>query len=213
MTFLDVVKLAGAIIVSLGGGGALVFGMSGFLGKLWADRALEKQRHEYAQLTQQAQHQLDAALKRVQMELDTLGLMHSLRTKEEFNRLGELWKRFAILTDAFNGMSSPIVAPDDEEDQRALTTQQREQFSTALDNTLQFFYEAEVFIPAPITIVAAKTLASAVKVSHLNNEKMYPKLSADSYEKLAQVAHEQFSSGRDQLVQLIRKHVRGDPLD
>ena len=86
MTFLDISKIALTIIGSIGGGGAIIFGLSGFLGKLWADRALEKQRREYAQLTQQAQHQPDAALKRVQMELDTLGLMHSLRTKEEFNR-------------------------------------------------------------------------------------------------------------------------------
>src|ERR1700733_15219903 len=79
--------------------------MSGFLGKLWADRALEKQRHEYAQLTQQAQHQLDAALRRVQVELGTLGLLHNLRTREEFNRLAELWKRFAILTDVVTATS------------------------------------------------------------------------------------------------------------
>jgi hypothetical protein len=43
MTFLDVVKLAGAIMTSLGGAGAILFGLSGFLGKLWADRAIEDQ--------------------------------------------------------------------------------------------------------------------------------------------------------------------------
>jgi hypothetical protein len=38
VTFLDVVKLAGAILVALGGAGGIVAGLSGFLGKLWADR-------------------------------------------------------------------------------------------------------------------------------------------------------------------------------
>ncbi len=57
----DVFEVAAAVIVSLGGGGAIVFRLSGFLGKLWADRALqtqkeeserqlEEQRQQYAQL-------------------------------------------------------------------------------------------------------------------------------------------------------------------
>jgi len=32
MTFIDVIKLAATILISLGGGGAIVFGLSSFLG-------------------------------------------------------------------------------------------------------------------------------------------------------------------------------------
>ncbi len=35
------------VIGSLGGGSIIVFGLSGYLGKRWADRALEKQKQEY----------------------------------------------------------------------------------------------------------------------------------------------------------------------
>jgi hypothetical protein len=38
MTFGDVAKVGAAVIISLGGGGAIVFGLSGFLGKVWVDR-------------------------------------------------------------------------------------------------------------------------------------------------------------------------------
>src|SRR5580704_11559963 len=76
----DAFEMAAAVIVSLGGGGAIVFGLSGFLGKLWADRALqsqkaegerqlERQRQEYAQLNISFTHQLDLASKQVQAEL------------------------------------------------------------------------------------------------------------------------------------------------
>jgi hypothetical protein len=44
MTFPDVVKLAGAIMASIGGAGTIIFGLSTFLGKLWADRALAVDR-------------------------------------------------------------------------------------------------------------------------------------------------------------------------
>ena len=50
------------------------------------------------------------------MELDTLGLIHNLRTKEEFNRLADLWKRFANLRDAFGILSiaEPLPVPGHE---------------------------------------------------------------------------------------------------
>jgi hypothetical protein len=71
MTFQDVVKLAGAIMASLGGAGVIIFGLSGFLGKLWADRALAADRQRYEQLNLEMKNQLDNASKRLQMELDT----------------------------------------------------------------------------------------------------------------------------------------------
>ncbi len=93
MTFEDIIKITATVMASLGGGGAIVFGLSTFLGKLWADRTLENQRQEYAQLNMQMQHSLEA-----------LGLFHSLRTKEEFERLAKLWKSFANLSFAFHAM-------------------------------------------------------------------------------------------------------------
>jgi len=46
----DVFETAAAVVASLGGGGAIVWGFSGYLGKVWADRGLERQKHEYSQL-------------------------------------------------------------------------------------------------------------------------------------------------------------------
>jgi hypothetical protein len=214
MTFLDAVKIATAILFSLGGAGGIVLGLSSYLGKLWADRALEKQRHEYAQLTQQTQHQLDAALKRVQMELDTLGLVHNLRTKEEFNRLAELWKRFANLRDAFGILSiaEPLPLPGHEESYTKLKAKRLEDFINALYDTRQFFYEVQVFIPEPITTVVADTLSSAVKVHALLGDTPGPRLSVDVQEDATKRAFDDFLDGHAHLEQLIRKHIRGESL-
>lgn len=50
MTLQEIVKLAIAILAALGGGGAIVLGLSGYLGKLWADRLMARERaaHEHA---------------------------------------------------------------------------------------------------------------------------------------------------------------------
>ena len=55
VTFKEVVAVSSAIVVSLGGGGAIVYRLSGFLGKLWADRALQEQQQKFAQLNLQFQ--------------------------------------------------------------------------------------------------------------------------------------------------------------
>jgi hypothetical protein len=48
MSIKDAFELGTAIVTSLGGGGLLVFGLSGYLGRVWADRALEIEKHKYA---------------------------------------------------------------------------------------------------------------------------------------------------------------------
>ena len=48
MTFQDILNLSLTIIASLGGGAVIVFGFSSFLGKIWADRLMVRERAEHA---------------------------------------------------------------------------------------------------------------------------------------------------------------------
>jgi uncharacterized membrane protein len=57
MTFSEIAEMAASVIVSLGGG-LIVFGLSSYLGKVWANRVLEKQRRENTQLNIQLTNQL-----------------------------------------------------------------------------------------------------------------------------------------------------------
>ena len=43
MTFKEIIEIGASVVVSLGADGATVFGFSGYLGRIWADRALERQ--------------------------------------------------------------------------------------------------------------------------------------------------------------------------
>jgi hypothetical protein len=50
MTIQDILATAGAVILSLGGGALIVLAFSTWLGKVWADRILEKERAELHRL-------------------------------------------------------------------------------------------------------------------------------------------------------------------
>ena len=48
MTLASSLEVASAVILSLGGGGVIVFGMSSWLGKVWAERILNAEKNKYA---------------------------------------------------------------------------------------------------------------------------------------------------------------------
>jgi hypothetical protein len=75
LTFQEIAGIGAYIIASLGGGGGIVFGLSNHLGKVWADRALEKQRQENARI------------------LESLRQEHATRNLELTHQLGLLTEK------------------------------------------------------------------------------------------------------------------------
>jgi len=70
----EVTSIAATVLLSLGGGGAIVFGLSNWLGKVWADRMMEKERHVYAK-------DLEALRDALRLQSDLV--LAELRTKLE----------------------------------------------------------------------------------------------------------------------------------
>ena len=61
MDITEVVQTGGAILVSLGGAGAIIMALSSWLGKVWATRILEEDKNKYQVVLEQlkSQYQLD----------------------------------------------------------------------------------------------------------------------------------------------------------
>lgn len=59
MSWEDILKLIGAAIFSLGGGGVLVFALSSWLGKVWAGRILANETHKLTLQLEAAKRDLD----------------------------------------------------------------------------------------------------------------------------------------------------------
>ncbi len=55
-------ELAGAVILSTGAGGTIVFGLSNWLGKLWAERIFQAERVRYEEYLKGIQHQLNSEI-------------------------------------------------------------------------------------------------------------------------------------------------------
>ena len=75
-----------AVIVSLGGGGLLVLGMSTWLGKVWANRILESDRLRFNQ-----------ELERLRGELEKTTHVHRIQFEAEFKLLSDIWEKVAAV--------------------------------------------------------------------------------------------------------------------
>jgi hypothetical protein len=226
MTLKDTIEIATAVVASLGGGGAIVFGLSSYLGKVWADRGLERQRHEYSQMNAALQNQLEIATRRLQVELDSLALVHKLRTQEEIPRLAELWKRMAYVRTCFQGLGIFYVSRENREEVRRSHAQAREQFDSSLNDARTFLAEATLFIPKHICRVSEAALNVATEEQYhfaVHSESLEAKFN-DLSDVAAMAIHEErrdylrlkaeglkkFTRETDQLETLMRQHLAGE---
>jgi len=61
MTIEDIFKVAAAVIISTGGAGAILFGLSSWLGKVWANRILENEKAKHRVELEEFKAQLSQA--------------------------------------------------------------------------------------------------------------------------------------------------------
>jgi hypothetical protein len=205
MDWKDALTLGTAIVTSLGGGGAIVLGLSGYLGRRWADRALEKDRSEYGQLKSKLEADLRNASQFLQAELDKLTLIHKLRTEGEFQRLATMWKNFANLRSAFASLPhlghQPV--PRDANQRALYVGERRDEFRRATASTQQSFYEEMVFIPKRIADLAQDTLQLAQKENTIHRTRD----DQSAYETLSRATFDEFNKQMTSLEKAIREHI------
>jgi hypothetical protein len=148
----DIWNVAAAVIAAVGGSGVIILGLSSYLGKRWADRALEKQKQEYAQLNIAFTNQLDIARSRLQIELDAQTLHQKLRIESEFEKIKELWRRIVVLKDAFWSIPKSgfaFVSPDKEK-QHEFNVQSSTAFVTRFNEAYGFWSKETLSRPKHI---------------------------------------------------------------
>lgn len=98
----------GSLVWSIGGGAALVWALSSWLGKVWAGRILQQDRKKYAEELEAVKEKHAASLsrlhgeveamnRRLQAELDKTTHVYRVQFEKEFQALVEIWKAVSEL--------------------------------------------------------------------------------------------------------------------
>lgn len=112
----EIFQVAGAVIISLGGAGAVLWGLSSFLSRVWANRILEQDRakyvaqferlkNDYQRDLERLKGELETERQKLQVHLDRAVYVHRVQFEKEFAALSEIWKCIAELRAVFEALS------------------------------------------------------------------------------------------------------------
>jgi hypothetical protein len=220
MTLKEILEVALAVIGSLGGGGLIVFGLSSYLGKVWADRALEKQKQEYNQLNTAFAHQLDLAKRRLQIELDAVGHLRKLTIESEFQKLNALWKSLAVVEINFGTLPKADMTLGN------FTEEQRQQycfdlamrFSKSANEARTVWRQEALSIPphieretALLLLVANDELMPTLEHTYPLDPTTFTKTEGDTQEKFFEHRarrYSEFLTRINELKDTIRRHLK-----
>ncbi len=153
-------NIIGSLVWTLGGGAALVWGMSSYLGRIWATRILEQDRRKYAEELEAVKEkhaanltrlngELEATNRRLQAELDKTIHVSRVQFEVEFTALRDVWRTASAVRSAIAGLRPQTGFAEDDPDAAFLArfndfVRKFCEFRTAVDDHSPF-YTAEVF--------------------------------------------------------------------
>ena len=106
MTLEETIKIATAVLLSLGSGGAIVFALSSWLGKIWAERIMAKER---------ASHESELAALRARLEKENQQSLANLKTDLEIYRdthlkgLSDKMASYRVVVDVLADICADII--------------------------------------------------------------------------------------------------------
>jgi hypothetical protein len=142
MTWDDAWKAAAAVLVSLGGGGAIVLAFSSWFGRIWAERILAADRRRY-----------ESEMEAVRSRLSHAVLVSRVQFETEFQAMSTIWEKLDHLRASMGRLRpmmsvGPVTTGLEAREQLAERVQV---FSSALDEFREAvdgrspFYAASIF--------------------------------------------------------------------
>lgn len=130
MTWTDAYQIAAAVLTGLGGGGAIVFGLSSYLGRVWADRQ---------------QGEIDARLKRLESALTHKNFIQQRFAELELDAITTCWRTSRQLLP----LHYAVRAADSGTDETSLQERARA-LAESHDEALASLQQHEPFLPQEI---------------------------------------------------------------
>jgi len=103
MIMKQIFEIAAAILTSIGGGTVILFGLSNWLGKVWANRILEKEKSELAKEFEDYKTKMDVEVDRISKIRDKELYISKVQYDYEYKVYQEIW---ASMNDLVNNVVS-----------------------------------------------------------------------------------------------------------
>jgi hypothetical protein len=91
MNAASVWEIARAVLLSIGGGAALLWGLSSWFGKVWASKILEKDKARYQEQLEAFKSEFENVGRRLQAQLDRGTIAYRSRLEIEVKGITDIW--------------------------------------------------------------------------------------------------------------------------
>ena len=144
----DVFEISAAILASLGGSSAIIFGLSSWLGKVWANRILEKEKLEHNRELEKYRKDLSEELERVRSINDKALYVSKVHYNNEYRIYEDIWAKLheCVVYTLMLYPEGVENTPDDKEELERYQTQKYENyvmryndFSMTIDKYAPFY--------------------------------------------------------------------------
>ena len=96
----QILQIAATIIASVGGAGAIIWGFSSLLGKVWADRLLQKKSQEFKKELEVHKTELSLVTEKYKIEAEKLTYISKVQFETEYNIYQKIFETLFDFTDA-----------------------------------------------------------------------------------------------------------------
>lgn len=208
MMFEQVLRIAATILVSLGGSGAIILGLSGWLGKVWANRLMQADRIRYERelevLRSSLRATVDTQTERLRTELGKTIHVHRVQFEAEFSAYKDIWRTLIEVKKAVLSLR-PVMdfhRPDETDEQRM--QQRLSRFAGSYDQFLVTIEGSRPFYPEQVW-KELEALASLLREEAINYQ--YKDRKQTEYWKEAQQSATRIVQHIDAVCEAIRNRI------
>ena len=168
MSWLDALHIAGTVIVSLGGGAAIVIAAASWLAKVWAQRILAEDRERFRAETEKV-------LEGVRGEREKGVFVHRVQFETEFAAYRQIWRDLsAAVTAALRLRPMMDFVPKDKKNEE-IKQERLETFDTDYQRFVESVRENKPFVTAELDEPLSETIrilhTEAIEYAHLTESK------------------------------------------
>lgn len=100
----EIIKVALAIIASLGSSAAIIMGVSSYLGKIWADRFLQKKSQEFEKDIEHYKNQLSMEVEKYRIKAEQLTYISKIQFETEYQIYRKIFESLFDFTAASSNL-------------------------------------------------------------------------------------------------------------
>lgn len=159
----EVIQIATTILIALGGAGGIIFSLSGYLGRIWAERLMGRERHAHERALEELGSDLAARttreIEQFKANLQAAALEHEVRFSKLHEKraevLAELYKLLVAATWQATNFANPFQFVGDPDKQTLYVAAMN-----GIAEYYRFFDQHRIWLPAdlcePLKVFAEK---------------------------------------------------------